>query len=39
MVVVDGASALIGKTVEVEVASILPSAGGKIVFARRVERS
>lgn len=39
MVVVDGGASLIGKTLEVEVASILPSAGGKIVFARRLERS
>jgi len=37
MVVVDAAAPQIGKRVEVEVASILPSAGGKIVFARRIE--
>jgi uncharacterized protein YacL len=38
MVVVDGGAAMIGKTVMVEVASIVPSAGGKMVFARPVER-
>lgn len=38
MVVVDAAVAFIGKRVEVEVTSILPSAGGKIVFARRLEK-
>lgn len=37
MVVVDSAAPWIGKTVQVEVASILPSAGGKIVFARRID--
>ncbi|MBE2213533.1 MAG: twitching motility protein PilT [Opitutaceae bacterium] len=39
MVVVDSASTLVGKRVEVEVVSILPSAGGKIVFARRLEKA
>ncbi len=38
MVVVDGASSSIGKSVMVEVASVVPSAGGKMVFARPVER-
>lgn len=38
MVVVEGGAAMVGKTVEVEVGSVLPSAGGKMVFARRVER-
>jgi uncharacterized protein YacL len=38
MVVVDGGAPMIGRTVEVDVASILPSAGGKMVFARLVER-
>ena len=38
MVVVDSGAPWLGKTVEVEVASILPSAGGKIVFARRIPR-
>lgn len=38
MVVVDGAAPLIGRRIEVEVASILPSAGGKMVFARRTDR-
>lgn len=39
MVVVDGGSSAIGKSLEVEVTSILPSAGGKIVFARRLDRA
>jgi uncharacterized protein YacL len=38
MVVVDGGAASIGTSVEVDVSSILPSAGGKMVFARPVER-
>jgi uncharacterized protein YacL len=38
MVVVDAAAPHIGKPVEVEVTSILPSAGGKIVFSRLVGR-
>jgi uncharacterized protein YacL len=38
MVVVDGGAASIGKSVMVEVASIVPSAGGKMVFARPVEK-
>ncbi|MGH8017895.1 MAG: PIN/TRAM domain-containing protein [Opitutaceae bacterium] len=36
MVVVENAAPMIGKTIEVEVGSILPSAGGKMVFARPV---
>ena len=39
MVVVDAGAPMIGKRVDVEVVSILPSAGGKMVFARRVERA
>lgn len=38
MVVVDQAASMIGKTIMVEVASILPSAGGKMVFARPLEQ-
>lgn len=38
MVVVDGGAPMIGKTVMVEVASVVPSAGGKMVFARPVEK-
>lgn len=38
MVVVDAAAAAIGKSVMVEVASIVPTAGGKMVFARLAER-
>jgi len=39
MVVVGGAAGAIGRTVTVEVVSVLPSAGGKIVFARRIENA
>jgi uncharacterized protein YacL len=38
MVVVENGAPMIGKTVEIEVGSVLPSAGGKMVFARMVER-
>lgn len=38
MVVVDDAAASIGKTVMVEVASIVPSAVGKMIFARAIEK-
>jgi uncharacterized protein YacL len=38
MVVVDGAAASIGKSVMAEVASIVPTAGGKMIFARPVEK-
>jgi len=34
MVVVNEANSLIGRSVEVEVVTVLPSAGGKLVFAR-----
>ena len=37
MVVVNDAEKLIGKTVKIEVQSILPSAGGKMIFARILE--
>lgn len=37
MVVVNQAAHLIGKAVEVEVQSVLPSAGGKMVFSQLVE--
>jgi uncharacterized protein YacL len=36
MVVVNGGRPLIGRRVEAEIISILPTAGGKIVFARHV---
>lgn len=36
MVVVNGARALIGRRVEAEIISVLPTAGGKMVFARQV---
>lgn len=39
MVVVDAGAPMIGRRVEVEAVSILPSVGGKMVFARRVERT
>ncbi|BET68479.1 TRAM domain-containing protein [Opitutales bacterium ASA1] len=38
MVVVENGAPQIGKSIEVEVTSILPSAGGKMIFARPVER-
>ncbi len=38
MVVVDGAASSIGKSMLVEVASVVPTAGGKMLFARPVER-
>jgi uncharacterized protein YacL len=34
MVVVNEAEGFIGRSVEVEVVSVLPSAGGKLVFAK-----
>ncbi len=37
MVVVSGASTFIGRRVNAEITSVLPSAGGKMVFARLVE--
>ncbi len=37
MVVVNQAAHLIGKSVEVEVQSVLPSAGGKMVFSQLIE--
>lgn len=37
MVVVNHAAHLIGKSVEVEVQSVLPSAGGKMIFSQLVE--
>jgi uncharacterized protein YacL len=36
MVVVNGARALIGRRVEAEIISVLPTAGGKMIFARQV---
>lgn len=36
MVVVEDSRDYLGKTVEAEIISVLPSAGGKIIFARRV---
>lgn len=36
MVVVNGARALIGRRVEAEIVSVLPTAGGKMIFARQV---
>lgn len=38
MVVVNHAAHLIGRSVEVEIQSVLPSAGGKMVFSQLVER-
>jgi len=38
MVVVENGAPMIGRSIEVEVGSILPSAGGKMVFARPIER-
>lgn len=37
MVVVSAAKAFIGRRVQVEITSVLPSAGGKMVFARLIE--
>jgi uncharacterized protein YacL len=34
MVVVNGARAHLGRRVDVEIISILPTAGGKMIFAR-----
>jgi uncharacterized protein YacL len=39
MVVVSGARTFIGSQVHVEIASVLPSAGGKIIFARLVSET
>lgn len=39
MVVVNGARAFIGRRVQVEVLSVLPTAGGKMIFARHVQAS
>jgi uncharacterized protein YacL len=39
MVVVNNARALIGRQVHVEIASVLPSAGGKMIFARLVSEA
>ena len=36
MVVVNGARAHIGRRVQAEIISVLPTAGGKLVFARHV---
>jgi uncharacterized protein YacL len=37
MVVVNGGRGLIGQRVQAEIISVLPTAGGKMVFARKVE--
>ena len=39
MVVVSGAHELIGKSVDVAIESIIPSAGGKMIFAKHIEKS
>lgn len=39
MVVVSGAHELIGKSVDVAIDSIIPSAGGKMIFAKHIEKS
>ena len=39
MVVVSGARTFVGSQVQVEIASVLPSAGGKMIFARLVSES
>ena len=36
MIVVSGARALIGRRIQVEVSSVLPTAGGKMIFARHI---
>jgi uncharacterized protein YacL len=36
MVVVTGARGFIGQRVQVEITSVLPTAGGKMIFARHV---
>jgi uncharacterized protein YacL len=36
MVVVQGARPYIGKRVQAEIVSVLPTAGGKMIFARHV---
>ena len=37
MVVVNGARALVGRRVQAEIVSVLPTAGGKMIFARHIE--
>ena len=39
MVVVSGARMLVGRSVHVEISSVLPSAGGKMIFARLVSEA